>query len=173
MKSDKALYIEAMAEVDAIFESLFAAKSKQICIDQEAELARLRAQVEQLTADAVSQHSELPAIPVAAIRHLVATVNIATRQPRMDRPTDTATRRAVEQIEQWLRNRGAVKGEADDELARLRARVDELTADAIVRAQRQCIALEALLAIRNNTALPQATRLIAAKALVEIEAVQP
>ena len=173
MKSDKALYIEAMAEVDAIFESLFAAKSKQICIDQEAELARLRAQVEQLTADAVSQHSELPAIPVAAIRHLVATVNIATRQPRMDRPTDTATRRAVEQIEQWLRNRGAVKGEADDELARLRARVDELTADAIVRAHRQCIALEALLAIRNNTALPNKPRQIAAQALAEIEAVKP
>ncbi len=91
----------------------------------------------------------------------------------MDRPADAPTQRAVEQIEQWLRNRGAVKGEADDELARLRARLDELTDAAIVRAQRQCIALEALLAIRNNTALPQATRLIAAKALVEIEAVQP
>ena len=137
------------------------------------EITRLRAQVEQLTADAVSQHSELPAVPVAAIRHLVATVNVATSQPRMDRPTDTATRRAVEQIEQWLRNRNAAKGEADDEITRLRARLDELTADAIIRAHRQCIALEALLAIRNNTALLPETRLIAAKALVEIEAVKP
>ena len=59
------------------------------------------------------------------------------------------------------------------QIAELKAQVAELTADAIIRAQRQCIALEALLAIRNNTALPQATRLIAAKALVEIEAVQP
>ena len=145
------------------------------------EIARLQAQVaawEKLHALSVAlpsreaDDSELPAIPVAAIRHLVATVNIATRQPRMDRPADAPTQRAVEQIEQWLRNRGAVKGEADDELARLRARLDELTDAAIVRAQRQCIALEALLAIRNNTALPNKPRQIAAQALAEIEAVK-
>lgn len=42
--------------------------------------------------------------PVAAIRHLVAMVNIDTFQPRMDRPANPATRRAVEQIENWLRD---------------------------------------------------------------------
>ena len=41
--------------------------------------------------------------PVAAIRHIVAIVNIETFQPRMDRPVDLATRRAVTQIEEWLR----------------------------------------------------------------------
>lgn len=81
--------------------------------------------------------------------------------------------------QQWIDMAGkpyrdAAAGDPRDaELARLRARLDELTADAIVRAHRQCIALEALAAIRDNTALPQTTRLIAARALVEIEAVQP
>ena len=61
----------------------------------------------------------------------------------------------------------------DAEIAALKAEIAQLTADAIVRAHRQCIAMQALLAIRNNTALLPETRLIAAQALVKIEQVQP
>lgn len=59
------------------------------------------------------------------------------------------------------------------QIAELKAQVAELTADAIIRAHKQCIAIEALTTIRNNTALPLATRGIAAQALRQIEAVQP
>lgn len=65
-----------------------------------ADLISLREELERM-------ENEIDAIPVAAIRHIVASVNIETFQPRMDRPVDLATRRAVAQIEEWLRSRNA------------------------------------------------------------------
>ena len=66
-----------------------------------------------------------------------------------------------------------VIAQRDAEIAALRAQIEQYIADALVRAHRQCIALDALLAIRSNTALPAETRLIAARALTEIEGVKP
>lgn len=59
------------------------------------------------------------------------------------------------------------------QIAELKAQVAELTADAIIRAHRQCVAMQALLTIRNSPALLPETRQIAARALAEIEQVQP
>ena len=59
---------------------------------------------------------------------------------------------------------------AADEIELRRAQVQEFTADALVRAHRQCIAIEALVAIRDR-ATNESTRQIAAQAVAQIEAV--
>ena len=59
---------------------------------------------------------------------------------------------------------------AADEIETLRAQVQEFTADALVRAHRQCIAIDALIAIRER-ATNESTRQIAAQAVAQIEAV--
>lgn len=59
---------------------------------------------------------------------------------------------------------------AADEIELRRAQVQGFTADALVRAHRQCIAIDALLAIRER-ASNESTRQIAAQAVAQIEAV--
>jgi hypothetical protein len=58
-----------------------------------------------------------------------------------------------------------------DELARLRSQVEQLTADAVIRADRQAILIDALLKIRNTTIYPG--REYAARALIDIGEAQP
>lgn len=61
---------------------------------------------------------------------------------------------------------------AADEIETLRVQVQALTADAIIRAHRQCIAIDALIAIRDR-ATNESTRQIAERAIAQIEVVTP
>lgn len=60
---------------------------------------------------------------------------------------------------------------AADEIELRRAQVEELTAGALVRAHRQCIAVEALIAIRDM-ATNEEIRQIARRAVAQIEEVR-
>ena len=60
----------------------------------------------------------------------------------------------------------------DAEIEALKAQIDQYIADAIVRAHKQCIAIEALKRI-NELSLYYLDREIAQKALADIEGVQP
>lgn len=61
---------------------------------------------------------------------------------------------------------------AADEIETLRVQVQALTADAIIRAHRQCIAIDALIAIRDR-ATNESTRQIAERAIAQIEVMTP
>ena len=82
---------------------------------------------------------------------------------------------AKERVKALLYIEGHVTGAdlytlAADEIESLRAQVEDHIANALVRAHRQCIAIDALVAIRER-ASNESTRQIAAQAVAQIEAV--
>ena len=82
---------------------------------------------------------------------------------------------AKERVKALLYIEGHVTGAdlytlAADEIESLRAQVEDHIANALARAHRQCIAIDALIAIRER-ATNESTRQMAAQAVAQIEAV--